>query len=315
MELVKDIYFNTDKLVENTNVKVSYTGKFYQENNDKVFIHYGYGKNWNNVNDVEMVKTDLGYQTELNLTGGDTLNFCFKNQNNEWDNNCGNNYVFDIEKTTTTNLGTTTVGTPAETATGSFFGKTFGEGSEVIENSNVYWGSTTQEATSGVIEDTTINSTPNTIDAILESIQPVENAPVSALQDAIGIGTEISLDTPVSDILGVTPTLDTIAPTAENIIGTTPTSNSVTLDSGIPTNIINPTTAGNSNFTIINKAGTTNESPITALTVLANNGFEKTRIWTKKMVSQVRKFFAYVPKFISGNYKRNLTETKTDIKD
>lgn len=96
MELVKDIYFNTDKLVENTKVKVSYTGKFYQGNNDKVFIHYGYGENWNNINETEMVKTELGYQTELDLQGKDTLNFCFKNQNNEWDNNCGKNYIFNI---------------------------------------------------------------------------------------------------------------------------------------------------------------------------------------------------------------------------
>lgn len=99
MELVKDIYFNTDKLVENTNVKVSYTGKFYQSENEKVFLHYGYGKDWNNVNDIEMKKTDLGYQAELNLGNCDTLNFCFKNQNNEWDNNFGKNYVFDIERT------------------------------------------------------------------------------------------------------------------------------------------------------------------------------------------------------------------------
>ena len=97
MELVKDVYFNTDKLVENANVKVSYTGKFYQDENEKVFLHYGYGKDWNNVNDIEMKKTDLGYQAELNLGNFDTLNFCFKNQNNEWDNNFGNNYVFDIE--------------------------------------------------------------------------------------------------------------------------------------------------------------------------------------------------------------------------
>ena len=47
MELVKDIYFNTDKLVENTKIKVSYTGKFYQGNNEKVYLHYGYGENWN----------------------------------------------------------------------------------------------------------------------------------------------------------------------------------------------------------------------------------------------------------------------------
>ena len=98
MELVKDIYFNTDKLVENSKVKVSYTGKFYQGNNDTVFLHYGYGKDWNNVNDIEMKKTDLGYQAEIKLACEDTLNFCFKNQSNEWDNNFGKNYIFNIEK-------------------------------------------------------------------------------------------------------------------------------------------------------------------------------------------------------------------------
>ena len=28
----------------------------------------------------------------------DTFNFCFYNENGEWDNNLGNNYVFQIEK-------------------------------------------------------------------------------------------------------------------------------------------------------------------------------------------------------------------------
>ena len=78
MELVKNIYFNTDKLVENTDVKISYTGKLYQKNNGKVFIHYGYGEDWKNVNEIEMVKTDLGYQAELHLTNDNTINFCFK---------------------------------------------------------------------------------------------------------------------------------------------------------------------------------------------------------------------------------------------
>ena len=32
MELVKNIFFNTDKLVANTTVKISYTGKLFQEN-------------------------------------------------------------------------------------------------------------------------------------------------------------------------------------------------------------------------------------------------------------------------------------------
>ncbi len=100
MEFIKDIYFNTDKLVENTKVKVSYTGKFYQGNNEKVFLHYGYDKDWNNITDLEMKKTDLGYQAELNLLTGDTLNFCFKNQDNEWDNNFGQNYIFELSTPT-----------------------------------------------------------------------------------------------------------------------------------------------------------------------------------------------------------------------
>jgi len=79
MELVKNIFFNTDKLIENSKVKISYTGKFFQENSEKVFIHYGFGKNWDNINEVEMVKTELGFQTEIDLLGVETFNLCFKN--------------------------------------------------------------------------------------------------------------------------------------------------------------------------------------------------------------------------------------------
>ena len=57
MELTKNIFFNTDKLVENSKVKISYIGKLYQDSSEKVFIHYGFGMNWDNVNDIEMDKT------------------------------------------------------------------------------------------------------------------------------------------------------------------------------------------------------------------------------------------------------------------
>ena len=98
MELVKNIFFNTDKLVENSTVKISYTGKFFQENSEEVFIHYGFGLNWDNVNDIEMEKTDLGFQAEIDLPEYDTFNFCFRDSENNWDNNETANYVFDIEK-------------------------------------------------------------------------------------------------------------------------------------------------------------------------------------------------------------------------
>ncbi len=101
MELSKNIFFNTDKLVENSKVKISYLGNLYQNNSEEVSIHYGFGTNWDNVNDIKMEKTDLGFQAEIQLLEGDTFNFCFKNGNDEWDNNDGKNYVFPLEKVQT----------------------------------------------------------------------------------------------------------------------------------------------------------------------------------------------------------------------
>lgn len=98
MELVKNIFFNTDKLTQNSTVKISYTGKFFQDNSEEVYIHYGFGLLWENLTEVKMEKTEIGFQTEINLIAADTFNFCFKNGNDEWDNNNCANYIFPLEK-------------------------------------------------------------------------------------------------------------------------------------------------------------------------------------------------------------------------
>ncbi len=98
MELVKNIFFNTDKLIENNIVKISYTGKLFQDGSEEVFIHYGFGNNWDNLNEIKMEKTELGFQAEIDLKSSDSLNLCFRNSNNEWDNNDSQNYIFPIEK-------------------------------------------------------------------------------------------------------------------------------------------------------------------------------------------------------------------------
>lgn len=98
MELVKNIFFNTDRLTPNTVVKISYTGKFFQNNSEKVTIRYGFDSNWEEAREEQMTKTELGYQIEIELLDKETFNFCLKNENDEWDNNDGENYVFNIEK-------------------------------------------------------------------------------------------------------------------------------------------------------------------------------------------------------------------------
>ncbi len=97
MELVKNIFFNTDKLTPNSKIKISYTGNFFQDESKEVYIHLGFGQNWENIQDIKMEKTELGFQAEFELINSNTLNFCFKNENEEWDNNNGQNYIFPIE--------------------------------------------------------------------------------------------------------------------------------------------------------------------------------------------------------------------------
>lgn len=98
MELLKNIFFNTDKLTQNSTVKISYTGKFFQDQSEEVYIHYGFGLLWENLTEVKMEKTEIGFQAEINLINADTFNFCFRNGNNEWDNNDCANYIFPLEK-------------------------------------------------------------------------------------------------------------------------------------------------------------------------------------------------------------------------
>lgn len=101
MELSKNIFFNTDKLIQNTAVKISYTGKLFQEKSNDVFLHYGFDNEWKNLNEVKMERTDLGFQVEIDLPEYETFNFCFRDENNNWDNNDTQNYVFNIEKNET----------------------------------------------------------------------------------------------------------------------------------------------------------------------------------------------------------------------
>lgn len=98
MELVKNIFFNTDRIIENSKVKISYVGTLYQNNSEEVFLHYGFGLQWDNLTDVKMEKTELGFQCEIDIFEYDSLNLCFRNSKNEWDNNNGQNYTFPIEK-------------------------------------------------------------------------------------------------------------------------------------------------------------------------------------------------------------------------
>lgn len=98
MELFKNIFFNTDKLTPYITVKITYAGKFFEDNSKEVFLHYGFNDNWENAKNLKMEKSELGYQAEIELDKNKTLNLCFFNDQKEWDNNDSLNYNFPIEE-------------------------------------------------------------------------------------------------------------------------------------------------------------------------------------------------------------------------
>lgn len=95
MEFTNDIYFN-DNLIENEKCQITYSGKLFQNNSDSVKMVYGFGDNWSNTTEKLMEKNENGFVAEIEMLNFDKLNFCFRNSNNEWDNNNNCNYISSI---------------------------------------------------------------------------------------------------------------------------------------------------------------------------------------------------------------------------
>ena len=60
-----------------------------------IYLHYGIGENWDGVSECKMRKLKYCYKTEVTIPTGSDLNFCFRDQEGNWDNNCGSNYTFN----------------------------------------------------------------------------------------------------------------------------------------------------------------------------------------------------------------------------
>ena len=77
-------------------VKVVYDGLLAKNGASHVYAKVGYGCNWNNESYLQMIKSSTGFETTISVSNADTLNLCFKDCANNWDNNSGKNYSFDV---------------------------------------------------------------------------------------------------------------------------------------------------------------------------------------------------------------------------
>ena len=71
MELTKNIFFNTDKLIPFAKIKISYTGNLFNETSEEVYIRYGFGNDWNNTTNMEQCQIVGKYFPKTRVTCGD----------------------------------------------------------------------------------------------------------------------------------------------------------------------------------------------------------------------------------------------------
>ena len=98
--LIQDtVYFDSDKLVEGRTVKLTYKGSLATPNTNEIYVHYGFGLLWNDLQETKLNKVDdYCYETEISLGNHDSINFCFRDDKNNWDNNATQNYSSEICK-------------------------------------------------------------------------------------------------------------------------------------------------------------------------------------------------------------------------
>ncbi len=79
-------------------VKIEYDGLLSQSGAEEIYLHAGYGnaREWRNVQDFRMRKGMEGWETEMNVHTDDRLNICFHDNANNWDNNSGSNWSFEV---------------------------------------------------------------------------------------------------------------------------------------------------------------------------------------------------------------------------
>ena len=78
--------------------KITYNGLLPKSGASNVYAHVGAGFEWQNIQDVMMTRTPAGFEATVTTPNHDTLCVAFKDIANNWDNNSGLNYNFNVHQ-------------------------------------------------------------------------------------------------------------------------------------------------------------------------------------------------------------------------
>jgi len=79
-------------------ITILYNGLLANSGAQEIYIHAGYGEsdNWHDILDGKMSRTGWGFVKTMEVKDATQLNFCFRDNADNWDNNNGKNWSFQI---------------------------------------------------------------------------------------------------------------------------------------------------------------------------------------------------------------------------
>ena len=88
------IKIDKKEIIANDNITLTYNGEL--KHSKRVFVHYGLN-NWTNTNEVPMKSTIDGFVATISIpSDAYNIEFAFRNELNNWDNNSNMNYSFSV---------------------------------------------------------------------------------------------------------------------------------------------------------------------------------------------------------------------------
>jgi hypothetical protein len=95
---VNGVSFSKASISVGDEVTLSYKGVLLEKGSADIFLHFGYGDSWEEKELLQMKLEKGTYKAKLKMKHSGNLNFCFKDNVENWDNNADNNYSLNIEE-------------------------------------------------------------------------------------------------------------------------------------------------------------------------------------------------------------------------
>lgn len=79
-------------------ITVQYQGLLARAGAEQVYLHMGYGPadRWQFISDIPMEKVGDTWEARFEVTEDSRLNFCFRDNAGNWDNNSGRNWSVEV---------------------------------------------------------------------------------------------------------------------------------------------------------------------------------------------------------------------------